>query len=55
MGLDYVLLFAIAPESGCEINGLGDKSELAHRIMLVDLFCLLSTVGVKNANRQFIT
>ena len=55
MDLDYIIPFAAVPENGREIDGLDDKSELAHRIMLVDLFCLLSTVGVKNANRQFIT
>jgi fatty acid synthase subunit alpha len=36
MDLDYILTFAAVPENGREIDGLGDKSELAHRIMHVN-------------------
>jgi fatty acid synthase subunit alpha, fungi type len=37
MDLDYILPFAGIPENGREIDGLDDKSELAHRMMLVNL------------------
>lgn len=34
MDLNYVLLFAVIPESGREIGGLDDRFELAHRMKL---------------------
>jgi fatty acid synthase subunit alpha len=34
MDLDYILPFAGIPENGREIDGLDDRSELAHRMML---------------------
>ncbi|KAG6830243.1 hypothetical protein H0H93_014104, partial [Arthromyces matolae] len=37
MDLDYIIPFAGIPENGCEIDGLDDRSELAHRMMLVNL------------------
>ncbi|TDL13347.1 thiolase-like protein, partial [Rickenella mellea] len=43
------------PENGREIDGLDDKSELAHRIMLVNLLRLLSAVKTKKASRHFVT
>ena len=38
-----------------EIDGLDDKSELAHRIMLVNLLRLLGAVKIKKASRHFVT
>ncbi|KAI0918227.1 hypothetical protein AcV7_007029 [Taiwanofungus camphoratus] len=55
LDLDYVLPFAAVPENGREINGLDDKSELAHRIMLVNLLRLLGAVKVKKAGRHILT
>jgi len=37
MDLDYILPFAAIPENGREIDGLDDRSELAHRVMLTNL------------------
>ncbi|TFY75042.1 hypothetical protein EWM64_g8970 [Hericium alpestre] len=55
MDLDYILPFAAVPENGREIDGLDDKSELAHRIMLVNLLRLLGAVKSKKASRHFVT
>ncbi|KAK7696057.1 hypothetical protein QCA50_000698 [Cerrena zonata] len=55
LDLDYIIPFAGVPEIGCEIDSLGNKLELAHRIMLVNLLRLLGAVKVKKASRHFIT
>ncbi|TIB03399.1 hypothetical protein E3P94_00662 [Wallemia ichthyophaga] len=55
MDLDYVLPFAALPENGREIDGLDEKSELAHRIMLVNVLRLLGAVKAKKAARNFVT
>ena len=55
MDLNYILPFTAIPENGCEIDGLDDKFELAHHIMLVNLLHILGTVKGKKASRQFIT
>jgi fatty acid synthase subunit alpha len=55
MDLDYILPFAAIPENGREIDGLDDKSELAHRIMLVNLLRILGAVKAKKASRHFVT
>ncbi|KAI0635636.1 fatty acid synthase [Trametes polyzona] len=55
LDLDYILPFAAVPENGREIDGIDDKSELAHRIMLVNLLRLLGAVKNKKASRQFVT
>ncbi|KAF7312560.1 Fatty acid synthase subunit alpha [Mycena indigotica] len=55
MDLDYIIPFAGVPENGREIDGLDDKSELAHRIMLVNLLRILGEVKKKKASRQFVT
>ena len=55
LDLDYVLPFAAIPENGREIDGLDDKSELAHRVMLVNLLRLLGAVKQKKASRNFVT
>ena len=55
MDLDYILPFAAVPENGREIDSLDDKSELAHRIMLVNLLRILGAVKSKKASRHFVT
>jgi len=55
MDLDYILPFAAIPENGREIDTLDDKSELAHRIMLVNLLRILGAVKAKKASRHFVT
>lgn len=52
LDLDYVLPFAAIPENGREIDGLDDKSELAHRVMLVNLLRLLGAVKQKKASHN---
>lgn len=55
MDLDYILPFAGIPENGREIDGLDDRSELAHRMMLVNLLRILGAVKNKKASRAFVT
>ena len=55
LDLDYILPFAAIPENGREIDGIDDKSELAHRVMLVNLLRLLGAVKTKKASHNFVT
>ncbi|GAA6028849.1 hypothetical protein JCM8097_007429 [Rhodosporidiobolus ruineniae] len=55
MDLDYILPFAALPENGREIDGLDDRSELAHRIMLTNLLRLLGAVKSKKAANGLTT
>ncbi|KAF9007571.1 fatty acid synthase [Cyathus striatus] len=55
MDLDYILPFAGIPENGREIDGLDDRSELAHRMMLTNLLRIMGAVKSKKASRQFVT
>lgn len=55
MDLDYILPFAALPENGREIDGLDDRSELAHRIMLTNLLRLLGAVKSKKAALKLTT
>ncbi|KAF9467993.1 fatty acid synthase [Collybia nuda] len=55
MDLDYIIPFAGIPENGREIDGLDDRSELAHRMMLVNLLRILGAVKTKKASRHFVT
>ncbi|TFK27788.1 fatty acid synthetase alpha subunit [Coprinopsis marcescibilis] len=55
LDLDYILPFAGIPENGREIDGLDDRSELAHRMMLVNLLRILGAVKNKKASRHFVT
>lgn len=55
LDLDYIIPFAGIPENGREIDALDDKSELAHRIMLVNLLRILGAVKTKKAGRHFVT
>lgn len=55
MDLDYILPFAALPENGREIDGIDDRSELAHRVMLTNLLRLLGAVKSKKAALQLVT
>lgn len=55
MDLDYILPFAAIPENGREIDGIDDRSELAHRVMLVNLLRLLGSIKIKKASRNIVT
>ncbi|KAH7106327.1 fatty acid synthase [Auriculariales sp. MPI-PUGE-AT-0066] len=55
LDLDYILPFAAIPENGREIDGLDDKSELAHRMMLTNVLRLLGAVKTKKATRHIVT
>ena len=55
--LDYIIPFAAVLENGHEIDGLDDKSELAHRVVLANLLHLLGAVKIKMAStgKHFVT
>lgn len=53
--LDYIIPFAALPENGREIDGIDDRSELAHRLMLVNVLRLMGAVKTKKASRNFVT
>ncbi|KAK0450204.1 fatty acid synthase [Armillaria borealis] len=55
LDLDFILPFAGIPENGREIDGIDDKSELAHRIMLTNLLRIMGAVKNKKASRRFVT
>ncbi|KAE9384551.1 hypothetical protein BT96DRAFT_950481 [Gymnopus androsaceus JB14] len=55
MDLNFILPFAGIPENGREIDGIDNKSELAHCIMLTNLLRILGAVKGKQASRQFLT
>ena len=55
ISLYYILPFAGIPENGRQIDGLDDKSELVHRMMLVNLLQILGAVKTKKASRHFVT
>ena len=52
---DYVTPFAAVPENGCKINGLDDRSEFAHCIMLVNFLHFLGAIKTKKASHQIVT
>eukprot|EP01063_Lacrimia_lanifica_P028304 TRINITY_DN4106_c0_g1_i1.p2 TRINITY_DN4106_c0_g1~~TRINITY_DN4106_c0_g1_i1.p2 ORF type:complete len:1271 (+),score=736.51 TRINITY_DN4106_c0_g1_i1:60-3872(+) len=47
--LDFVVPFAAISEQGMELDNIGSKSELAHRIMLTNVLRLLGQVKVRKA------
>ncbi|KAE9386702.1 hypothetical protein BT96DRAFT_1083443 [Gymnopus androsaceus JB14] len=55
LGMDLDFILPGIPENGREIDGIDDKSELAHRIMLTNLLRILGAVKGKKASRQFLT
>ncbi|KAF8502019.1 hypothetical protein F5888DRAFT_1164179 [Russula emetica] len=50
-----IIPFAAVPESGCKIDGLDDKSELVHHIMLVNFRRLLGAIKIKKASHRIVT
>ncbi|KAF8503820.1 hypothetical protein F5888DRAFT_1631697 [Russula emetica] len=55
LNLDYVIPFAAVPKNGCEINGLDDKSELTHCIILVNLLHLLGAIKTRKSSQFGVT
>ncbi|PWY99602.1 hypothetical protein BCV70DRAFT_109981 [Testicularia cyperi] len=55
LDLDFVVPFAAISENGREIDGIDDKSELAHRLMLTNLVRLLGAIKTEKAARNFDT
>ena len=53
--LDYIVPFAAIPENGREIDSIDSRSELAHRIMLTNLYRLLGAVKKEKFDRGFDT
>ncbi|KAI6005207.1 hypothetical protein F5J12DRAFT_721406, partial [Pisolithus orientalis] len=56
MDLNYILPFSAVPENGHEIDGLDNKLELAHHIiMLVNLLQILGAIKTKKVSGQLVT
>ncbi|SPO24499.1 related to fatty acid synthase, beta and alpha chains [Ustilago trichophora] len=55
LDLDFVVPFAAISENGREIDGIDDKSELAHRLMLTNMIRLLGAIKTEKAARNFDT
>lgn len=53
--LDFVIPFAAIPEMGIEIDTIGSRSELSHRIMLTNLLRLLGEVVSQKKARNITT
>lgn len=53
--LDYVIPFAAISENGREIDSIDSKSELAHRLMLTNIYRLIGRVKTQKEERGFIT
>ncbi|KAK0482312.1 hypothetical protein IW261DRAFT_1678031 [Armillaria novae-zelandiae] len=54
LDLDFILPFTGIPENGRETDGIDDKSELAHRIMLTNLLRIMGAVKNKKASHRFV-
>ena len=53
--LDYLIPFAAIPEAGRELDGIDDKSELAHRMMLINTLRLFGFIKTQKESRGFTT
>ena len=53
--LDYVLPFAAISENGNEIDSIDSKSELAHRLMLINVLRLLGAIKNRKLSRGYNT
>ncbi|KAH6651498.1 hypothetical protein BKA67DRAFT_330604 [Truncatella angustata] len=53
--LDHVIPFAAVGEAGRAVDGIDDKSELAHRVMLTNLVRLLGAVKSNKSQRRIET
>ncbi|KAL2131426.1 hypothetical protein VTI74DRAFT_5116 [Chaetomium olivicolor] len=51
MDLDAIIPFAAAPEAGVEVDGVNASNELAHRLMLVNVFRLLGRIVKQKRER----
>lgn len=54
LNLDYILPFTAISENGHEIDGIDDKSELTHRVTLVNFPPLLDAIRTKKASSNFL-
>ncbi|KAF2472678.1 3-oxoacyl-synthase [Lindgomyces ingoldianus] len=52
--VDHIVPFAAVPEAGHEVDGIDAKSELAHRIMLVNVVRLLGVVKKHKESRRVL-
>ncbi|CAO1626995.1 unnamed protein product [Sympodiomycopsis kandeliae] len=55
LDLDVCIPFAAIPEKGMDISELGDKSELAHRALLMNVLRLLGAIKATKAKRGITT
>lgn len=55
LDLDVCIPFAAIPEKGMDISDLGDKSELAHRALLMNVLRLLGAIKAIKAKRGITT
>ena len=53
--LDHIVPFAAVGEAGRAIDGIDDKSELAHRVMLTNVVRLLGSIKAAKAERRITT
>ncbi|KAL2132505.1 hypothetical protein VTI74DRAFT_3724 [Chaetomium olivicolor] len=53
--LDHIVPFAAVGEAGRAIDGIDDKSELAHRVMLTNVVRLLGSVKAAKSERRITT
>lgn len=53
--LDYVIPFAAISEGGREVDGIDDRSELAHRLMLTNVVRLMGAIKAKKHARGYNT
>ncbi|PWN49564.1 fatty acid synthase [Violaceomyces palustris] len=51
--IDALIPFAAIPENGRYIDNIDDQSELAHRIMLTNVFRLMGSIKTQKAARKF--
>ncbi|PWN20843.1 hypothetical protein BCV69DRAFT_270565 [Microstroma glucosiphilum] len=55
LDLDVCIPFAAIPEKGMDISELGDKSELAHRALMINVLRLLGVIKATKAKRGITT
>ena len=53
--LDFIIPFAAISEQGMEVDGIGSRSELAHRIMLTNVLRLLGAVKIQKVGIKQIS
>lgn len=55
LDLDVCIPFAAIPEKGMDISELGDKAELAHRALMINVLRLLGVIKATKAKRGITT